>query len=531
MIGVSADCAPLPDQLGRLDSRPASACGRPSGSARTSRSATARSAARPESASTTGWPSGASIARSAMRLTGVVVDDEDRRRGRRGVGRCDGGGRPAISRAASGGRSTARRPAASRRGRRAARAVSTGLGMYAEAPASMQRWRSPASTFAVNATSGSSSPDGQLAHRAHRRVAIHARHHDVDEHEVDVRRLLQERDALLAALRRDRPRRRTRSSSAVRAKMLRKSSSTTSTFMPAMPSPAGDRGAASGSSAGPAIAASGRASTRARLRRIAVCVSRPARACRRAPLRADPIVATAARAFGGMGAATGSHSPRTASSSAVSTGLGTYAEAPASMQRWRSPVATFAVNATSGSSLALRQLAHRSHRRVAVHARHHDVHEHDVDVRRSARAARRACSPLSAETTSTLTRFRSAARAKMLRNRRPRPSPSCPPVRARRVLDGGQRLQRGVSAASSRRRGVRWAPACEARASGAESGGGAPGAEPERPSSARRRSACAEAPVGADGRLAGERRSASPSSCRGRYTVKVLPSSGRAARG
>ncbi len=68
----------------------------------------------------------------------------------------------------------------------------------------MQRLRSPSSTFAVKATSGMSFARRHLAHRSHRRVAIHARHHDVHEHEIELRRPFKERDALLAALRGDR---------------------------------------------------------------------------------------------------------------------------------------------------------------------------------------------------------------------------------------------------------------------------------------------------------------------------------------
>ena len=79
---------------------------------------------------------------------------------------------------------------------------------------------------------------------------------------------------------------------------------------------------------------------------------------------------------------TGSHSPSTSSNCAVSTGLGTYAEAPASAQRRRSSSETFAVKATSGRSLLAGRLAHRLHRLVAIHAGHHDVDEHELHLGR-----------------------------------------------------------------------------------------------------------------------------------------------------
>ena len=142
-----------------------------------------------------------SIARSAMRLIGLssttrIAGAESHQ----GLRQSAGPSRTALRRADS-SPSVGRvlRPPCGRGGRKPLAedaeqlCVSTGLARYPEAPASMQRWRSPSSTFAVNAMSGISLPGGQLAHRAHRRVAVHSRHHDVDEHEVDVGALLQER--------------------------------------------------------------------------------------------------------------------------------------------------------------------------------------------------------------------------------------------------------------------------------------------------------------------------------------------------
>ena len=54
----------------------------------------------------------------------------------------------------------------------------------------------------------------------------------------------------------------------------------------------------------------------------------------------------------------------------------------------RSPFIALAVSAMIGSVLELGIAADRAHRLVAVHLRHHDVHQHDVDVRACLRAAR-----------------------------------------------------------------------------------------------------------------------------------------------
>ena len=71
-----------------------------------------------------------------------------------------------------------------------------------------------------------------LADRPHRVVAVHVRHHDVHQDDVDVRRLLELLDRLLAGLGRDDVHAAARSSTLVIAKMLRMSSSTISTFLP-----------------------------------------------------------------------------------------------------------------------------------------------------------------------------------------------------------------------------------------------------------------------------------------------------------
>ena len=46
----------------------------------------------------------------------------------------------------------------------------------------------------------------------------------------------------------------------------------------------------------------------------------------------------------------------------------------------RSPFIAFAVRAMIGSDAELRQLTNGSHSLVAIHLRHHDIHQHDVDV-------------------------------------------------------------------------------------------------------------------------------------------------------
>ena len=73
---------------------------------------------------------------------------------------------------------------------------------------------------------------------------------------------------------------------------------------------------------------------------------------------------------------------------------------PASMHFSRSPFIALAVTAMIGRSRNLPRLADRAHRVVAVHLRHHDVHQHDVDVRASPASISIASRPVSAETTS-----------------------------------------------------------------------------------------------------------------------------------
>ena len=70
-----------------------------------------------------------------------------------------------------------------------------------------------------------------------------------------------------------------------------------------------------------------------------------------------------------------------------STGLEMYPVAPASRQRSRSAAPVLAVRATIARSAA-RAAADRPDRGVAVHDRHHDVHQHEVDVGCLARARR-----------------------------------------------------------------------------------------------------------------------------------------------
>ena len=62
----------------------------------------------------------------------------------------------------------------------------------------------------------------------------------------------------------------------------------------------------------------------------------------------------------------------------------------------RSPFIALAVTATIGRSLQLGDLADLAHRLDAVHLRHHDVHQHDVDVRlalQRSRSRRGRCRP------------------------------------------------------------------------------------------------------------------------------------------
>ena len=64
----------------------------------------------------------------------------------------------------------------------------------------------------------------------------------------------------------------------------------------------------------------------------------------------------------------------------------------------RSPFIALAVTAMIGSVAARGNLADLADRVDAVHLRHHDVHQHDVDVRLRAAAQLIASRPLSADT-------------------------------------------------------------------------------------------------------------------------------------
>ena len=91
----------------------------------------------------------------------------------------------------------------------------------------------------------------------------------------------------------------------------------------------------------------------------------------------------------------------------------------------RSPFIALAVSAMIGSCSNSRHLADRPRRLVAVHLRHHDVHQHEVDVGVLLAAASRPSRPFSAKTTSIpWARARSSARTCCARRRR-RSAPSC----------------------------------------------------------------------------------------------------------
>ena len=66
----------------------------------------------------------------------------------------------------------------------------------------------------------------------------------------------------------------------------------------------------------------------------------------------------------------------------MSTGLEMYSDAPAARHVSRSPFIAFAVSAMIGSVANAGVAADAPDRLVTVHLRHHDVHEHDVDVAR-----------------------------------------------------------------------------------------------------------------------------------------------------
>ncbi len=224
MIGVLADWRALADQLGRLvaverrhahvhqDHREVLAASR-------------RSAARPESASTIVWPSGASIARSARRLAALSSTTRTAASGLTASSSPAGVGRDVHQDRRSCGR--VRGQPLAEHGQQAGRVdrlgdVGGGAGVDAAlALAGLDLGGDGDDRQVLRA--------GQLAHRSHRRVAIHDRHHDVDQHDVDVRRLARGASMpVFAALGRDDLDLDRARAATVRAKMLRKSSSTTS---------------------------------------------------------------------------------------------------------------------------------------------------------------------------------------------------------------------------------------------------------------------------------------------------------------
>ena len=75
-----------------------------------------------------------------------------------------------------------------------------------------------------------------------------------------------------------------------------------------------------------------------------------------------------------------SHTRINESSCSTSTGLLMYSDAPAAMQLSRSPFMAFAVNAMIGRSREPALGADAPDRLVAVHFRHHDVHQYDVEA-------------------------------------------------------------------------------------------------------------------------------------------------------
>ena len=81
----------------------------------------------------------------------------------------------------------------------------------------------------------------------------------------------------------------------------------------------------------------------------------------------------------------------------------------------RSPFIALAVTATIGRSLTRRNLARLAHRVDAVHLRHHDVHQHDVDAAAVSQHDAIASRPLSAEMTFMPCSSSTVASAKMLR--------------------------------------------------------------------------------------------------------------------
>ena len=205
MIGVISDCCALADERGRLEA----VHDRHADVEQDDREVLRHHApqrASPESASTIAWPSGAQHRLQREPLRCVVVDDEDRdARDRRRSHRRRSAVPPASARASRA--RAAAVAAATARARRAARRCRPASGR--------SRWRRHRgsagvrrpSTLPVTAMIGSVlnwsiAPDG-----AHGVVAVHDRHHDVHQDDVDVGRPLEDGERVGTALGDRRPRR------------------------------------------------------------------------------------------------------------------------------------------------------------------------------------------------------------------------------------------------------------------------------------------------------------------------------------
>ena len=115
----------------------------------------------------------------------------------------------------------------------------------------------------------------------------------------------------------------------------------------------------------------------------------------------------------------------------------------------RSPFMALAVTAMIGRSLNARDLADRAHRVDAVHLRHHDVHQHDVDVRRRPASVSIASRPFSADTICMSCSSSTLVSAKMLRMSSSTISTLLP---GERLVDRAESLRiAGAAARQSRR--------------------------------------------------------------------------------
>ena len=154
----------------------------------------------------------------------------------------------------------------------------------------------------------------------------------------------------------------------------------------------------------------------------------------------------------------------------------------------RSPFIALAVTATIGRFLQLRDLADLAHRLDAVHLRHHDVHQHDVDVRLVLQDADRVAAVVGRDDRHVVLLQHASTGRRCCACRRPRSAPSCRPATLVRLVQVARAPAAAPRAAWPRRgagRSAVWSSSRSGEWTPAHGAGIAPAAA-SRPSSARR---------------------------------------------